>query len=302
MDPTLHRFVARRGPRTPQDSSANVRSQTSYIDKRLLPLHRRSHSMRLPAWYIVSYNVLRLNEENFQWIIYRCILRNVGILVLQSTCWDFSGEWCKGPFFIIHSGCSKHFGGVMILIHESIASKQQVETINELIPGRLLAARIRSKIYDVTIIGGYAPQSEAKSTMFSRSMFWSNLDGYLRRLPFRTLRLVLLDANAHVAHSPPVIGPHNPNITNSNGHSITNIAHCHDLALTNTLRGGRTSSWTWQSTDGVTRYRIDFILWMRRYLKSVAAIIGVDLSLLFSLFSSVDHRPVPLLLRVPTVA
>ena len=105
------------------------------------------------------------------------------------------------PYYVIHSGCSKHFGGIMILIHESIATQSQVESINALIPGRLLTARTRSKIYGGTIVGGYAPQSEAKSTSFSRSICWSTMDSYLRRLPFRTLKLVLLDANAHVAHS-----------------------------------------------------------------------------------------------------
>ena len=154
----------------------------------------------------------------------------------------------------------------------------------------------------MSVIGAYAPQSEDPSCAYARSHFWTSLHNLLRRLPFRSLRLLLIDANAHVEHSPPVVGPCGSDVCNSNGHSRLHLCHSHDIMLTNTWRPGLSSEWTWQSTDKKTRKKIDFIGWSRVYKKCIACNVGVDLSLRFSLLSFMDHRPVSLLVRVPTVS
>ena len=98
--------------------------------------------------------------------------REVGVIILQQTHWDFNGEWSTSEWHFCHSTTGrKGSGGIMIGVRSALATAQNIRW-HEASPGRLLQVRCFMGEQQLDIIGLYQfahCSLQGKSTRFTKA-------------------------------------------------------------------------------------------------------------------------------------
>ena len=125
----------------------------------------------------------------------------------------------------------------------------------------------------VTIIQVYAPTTDAAD--IEADEFYDQLQQEVSRAPRKDSLIVMGDFNAKAGiqseEDREVMGIYGIGERNERGDRLLDFCHMNSLFITNTKfkNAKPTRCWTWESPDGKTRNRIDFILVNKSMLSSV---------------------------------
>ena len=138
----------------------------------------------------------------------------------------------------------------------------------------MMKARFRTANGRVTIVQVYAPT--ANSTEQEIEEFYSTLQQTMREIPSQDLIVVMGDLNAKIGADwrtwKGAIGKFGYEEENERGERLLNFCLNNDLRVMNTVFYQKKNSrkWTWESPDGKTKNRIDYILVNNRWKSAVS--------------------------------
>ena len=176
-----------------------------------------------PSLTYVSWNCGGLNAARFTELL--AWLHDPGahgsnpprIVCVQETKWAASSEFSSGSWHCIHSGIGDSNGGVLIMVHSSLARADQLRHC-EVIAGRVLHVRLDTTpptdllgVYQVawnpqhsTLHGSTADRVQA--LLARRLHVWTAIQTWISGVPRRNGLLMLGDFNCTLAPNPPNIG------------------------------------------------------------------------------------------------
>jgi Reverse transcriptase (RNA-dependent DNA polymerase) len=180
-------------------------------------------------------------------------------------------------------------------------------TLDIVLPGRIMALRLTSRKYDITLIAAYAPGEQwGKAT---QEHYWTTFSRYVRTLPKRTWTIIGTDANGSIGRSPSPTTPHlglaGATKWTSNGYHLQSFLVQTGMFASNTLRTCTNSGWTWESPsttdDKPIRTRIDYLLLPVALQAHIVTNQGADPSSpLLPSREQIDHIPVLLQVSIPS--
>lgn len=194
----------------------------------------------------------------------------IDILGVSEARWLGSGTFNSptGRSVFIYSGNeagSNHERGVGLLLtptaHRSMMSWAPISE-------RIMTARFRSKIRNITIIQCYAPTEKAEAS--DKDDFYSQLTNAYNSAPRGDIIFVMGDLNAKVGQDNTllthVIGKHGLGDRNDNGERFLDFCNMNHLVIGGTIFRHKTChKVSWVSPDGVTQNQIDHIAMSRRF-------------------------------------
>ena len=126
---------------------------------------------------------------------------------------------------------------------------------------RMISVHFQDKPFSITVIQVYAPTSNAEEAEVER--FYEDLQDLLELTPKKEVLFIIGDWNAKVGNqeTPGVTGKFGLGIRNEAGQRL--IAFCQEnaLVIANTLfQQHKRRLYTWTSSDGQHRNKIDYIL------------------------------------------
>ena len=115
---------------------------------------------------------------------------------------------------------------------------QKIWSFPQSLGGRLAAVRLKSRLFDLTVVGGYAPPNIEGQSKAAHA-YYAHLYKFFGELPARTLPLLLTDANGHLGYDElglvsPSIGKYNLSQENSNGSLLRRFLEHHQMLAANT--------------------------------------------------------------------
>ena len=169
---------------------------------RFLPRQKRRQGRRLKFF---SWNSWSLTTE--LWTELQVFLQEnqFDVALIQSTCWNFSGNWTSSGFHVMHSGDpqNKHCG-VMTMVAQRLCDVKDL-SVAELHPGRLLHVRLRRAHHSVDFLNVYQHPWRSicskEQNLTQRGEIWEALDHSLQKVPFRNQLLLVGDFNATLRES-----------------------------------------------------------------------------------------------------
>ena len=162
----------------------------------------------------MSWNVGGLSEVLFEELKKWLNLeeqREVCVLILQETHWDFSSDWSGSGWYFCHSSTGKRgSGGILIGVRSTVADAQSIRW-QEPEPGRILHVCCFLGVQQMDIIGVYQHAYLMKAGMTDRilaqrSALLRKLDSLLSSLPVRSHILKGGDYNAALISESRVCG------------------------------------------------------------------------------------------------
>ena len=194
------------------------------------------------------------------------------VMGIAETRWTGTGEMNKGEYKIIYAGREdgKHQEGVA-LIMEKRATRALLGYTT--IGSRLIKARFRTATGKTTIIQVYAPTAASPEEEIDE--FYENLQGMIQNVPNRELLIIMGDFNAKVGKDwetwKGAMGKFGYGEENERGEKLLNFCTNNNLRIMNTAFYQKKDSrkWTWESPDGRTKNRIDYIIVNNRWKSSV---------------------------------
>lgn len=232
---------------------------------------------------------------------------NITILGLSETRWTDFGEkkLASGQIFLysgLRGNKPPHEKGVGFLL-SPLASKGLMEwhPVSE----RIISARFKSRIRNVTIIQCYAP---TEMTQYAeKEAFYDQLTLAINSVPKKDICIMMGDLNAQIGPDNKqiehIMGKHALGSMTENGELFTEFCGIHDLVIGGSLfPHKRSHKVTWVSPDLVTENQIDHICIARQFRRSLqdvrnkrSADIGSDHHLLlgeirFCLRRAFPHR------------
>ena len=200
---------------------AQLQGETMYRGRRLvakspmLPVIEEPAVGKLkPRIRFLSWNVSGLSDilftELLQWL-QKPDNREINILILQETHWNFSGDWTAEEWHFCHSTSGrKGSGGVMIGVRRALADSQQIRW-HEAVPGRLLQVRCFLGLQQVDILGFYQhallqQAGKCDVVLEQRRLLMNKLDQLLASLPARSHIVLGGDFNTTLVRESKVSG------------------------------------------------------------------------------------------------
>ena len=118
---------------------------------------------------------------------------NIGILAIQEMRWKGEGIIKSGDFTICYSGGSKSMYGTGFLINNCF--KELLLDFNAF-NDRISVLRIKGKIFNTTLINGYAPTEDQEAE--KKDTFYDDLEGGYSKAPKNDVKIILGDFNAKI--------------------------------------------------------------------------------------------------------
>ena len=193
------------------------------------------------------------------------------IVGLAETHWTGAEETTHQDYKILSSGkLDEHRSGVALLLTKSAQrSLLSYRPVND----RIISARLQTMTGAVTIIQVYAPTTDATDDTIEE--FYDQLQQEVNMTPRNDPIIVMVDLNAKVGSQSEdereVIGRYGLGERNERGERLLDFCWINRLFITNTkFKNVKPSRcWTWESPDGQTHNKIDFILVSKSILSSV---------------------------------
>lgn len=195
----------------------------------------------------------------------------VHILGLSETRWTGFGEkkLATGQCFLYSGNSTLHEKGVGFLLSPAAyKGLMEWQPINE----RIITARFKSQLRNVTIIQCYAPTEVTQYA--AKEAFYEQLTDTLNRVHKKDVVLLLGDMNAQIGSDngeiEHIMGKHALGSMTENGELFTEFCDIQDLVIGGSLfPHKRSHKVTWFSPDHVTENQIDHICISRRYRRSL---------------------------------
>ncbi|XP_072047001.1 craniofacial development protein 2-like [Amphiura filiformis] len=222
---------------------------------------------------IGTWNVRTLHQEgNLEHLLHELDHLQWEILGISETHWCDSREFTKDGYQILSSGNeSIHRKGVAIILNKTaLRSLMGYNPILE----RLISARLRTQIGAATIIQAYAPTSS--STEEEADQFYDQLQQTIDNTPSQDILITMGDFNSKVGTDweswNGILGKFGYGESNERGERLLNFCAQNELCISNTCFKQKKESreWTWESPDGKTKNKIDFILIKQRWKSSIS--------------------------------
>eukprot|EP00057_Strongylocentrotus_purpuratus_P005406 XP_003730910.1 PREDICTED: craniofacial development protein 2-like [Strongylocentrotus purpuratus] len=222
---------------------------------------------------IGTWNVRTLNQdgkldillnqlEKFKWEV---------IGVSETSHWKESGDFTEGGYKVLcASEEDVHRRGVALILNKQ--AQKALLGYNTISP-RLISARFQTQTGALTIIQVYAPNMADREEMIDT--FYDQLQQTIDDTPNKDILIVQGDLNAKVGRDwdtwKNVIGHHGYGEMNNRGEKLLNFCMANNLAIANTMFKQKKASreWTWESPDGRTKNKIDFVMVNNKWKSSV---------------------------------
>ena len=133
---------------------------------------------------------------------------------------------------------------------------------------RMISVRFQGKPFNITVIQGYAPTSNAEEA----ERFYEDLQDLLELTPKKDVLFIIGDWNAKVGsqETPGVTGKFGLGIRNEAGQRLIEFCQENALAIAHILfQQHKRILNTWTSPDGQHRNQIDYILCSQRWRSSI---------------------------------
>lgn len=201
---------------------------------------------------------------------------NIQIMCISETKWRGLGEHTSstGKTCMLYSGEDEHqtgprIGGVGIML--TTGAKHSLISWAP-ISKRLISARFRSRVRNITIIHCYAPTEDAEEE--AKLNFYTQLSNAYDSAPKADIKIVIGDLNAKVGTEnvglERVMGRHGMGTRNNNGEMLVDFCNERQLTIGGTLFPHKTChKVTWVSPNGQVQNQIDHCIIQQRWRKSL---------------------------------
>ena len=195
-----------------------------YVSNASRARHHRSPQTRPSAdmLRVVTWNCGGLHQvryaELITWLEAQDPHDPVHIMCVQETHWPYHAEYSSGPRQFVHSSCGTSSGGVMFIIHNTVANRGDIRYA-ETMPGRLLHLRIESNP-PIDLLGVYqhswnlhhkglqgTNDEKLEQLLRNRASVWEALRGWTSSVPARNKLIILGDLNCTLNPASPSVGP-----------------------------------------------------------------------------------------------
>ena len=232
-----------------------------------------AHQLRIATWNAGGLGASRY-AELLGWLRSESeVGRPIHVMCVQETKWSYDAEYSTPEWHAVHTSLSKSSGGVLILVHKSVAQPSQIR-FTALDPGRALHVRVAlSRPLDLLGVYQHAWVSQAKlqnvaadsatQKLFqARHRIWDAVRFWARAVPQRNVLVMLGDFNCSLRTCLPHIGsglaPHK-HLQHPDQHEFQSLVqHCDLVALNTVGHAGRPSGTYLHFNSHVVQ--IDFIL------------------------------------------
>ena len=126
----------------------------------------------------------------------------------------------------------------------------------------MISVRFQGKLFNITVIQGYAPTSNAEEVETER--FYEDLQDFLELTPKTDVLFIIGDWNAKVPSQeiPGVKGKFGLGVQNEAGQGLIEFCQENALVIANTLfQQHKRRLYTWTSPDGQHQNQIDYQLY-----------------------------------------
>ena len=187
------------------------------------------------------------------------------LICIQETQWSNDSEYEFGQWSVIHSGSGSRSGGLLCIIHRSLAAPTQIKSQAPL-PGRLLHIRLTTEpAIDLLLVYQHSwldSQASRDKLLGQRADVWAKISGWIAAIPRRSLCCVMGDLNTEVRHDGRCIGrgtmfQREPR--QKDWHMWSDMVKTHDLCLLNTWGKQGPQARTYIPASGRGGSQIDFI-------------------------------------------
>ena len=178
------------------------------------------------------------------------------------------GEFNSDDHYIYYGGQeSLRRNGLAIMVNKRI--RNAVLGCN-LKHDRMMSVRFQGKPFNITVIQGYAPNSNTEEAEVER--FYEDLQDLLELTPKKDVLFIIEDWNAKVGSQeiPGVTRKFGLGIRNEAGQRLIEFCQQNTLVIANTLfQQHKRRLYTWASPDGQHQNQIDYILCSQRWRSSI---------------------------------
>lgn len=196
------------------------------------------------------------------------------ILGLSEVRWPNFGEHrIPSGQILLYSGlrgehAPRHRGVGFLLSAQAYAALMKWEPINE----RIIVARFRTRVRNLTIVQCYAPTDAAE--LQDKENFYSQLNAVVDKIPKGDIKIYMGDFNAKIGSDnssyEPVMGRHGLGEMSENGELLAEFCGNNDMVIGGSLFPHRpVHKVTWVSRDGFTENQIDHICISRKWKRSL---------------------------------
>ena len=158
---------------------------------------------------------------------------NVDILGISELKWTGMGEFNSDDHYIYYCGQeSLRRNGVAIMVNKRV--RNAVLGCN-LKNDRMISVHLQGKSFNITVIQGYAPTTNAEESKVER--FYEDLQDLIELTTKKDILFIIEDWNAKAGNQeiPSVTGKFSPGIQNEAGQRLTEFCQGNTLVIANTL-------------------------------------------------------------------
>ena len=219
----------------------------------------RSTSCPKNAFRYLSWNAGGLTMEKYQELKHWLNTNEAAsfhLICIQETQWSSDSEYEFGNWSVIHSGSGSRSGGLLCIIHRSLAAPAQIKS-QAPIPGRLLHIRLTTEpAIDLLIVYQHSwldNQASRDKLLSQRADIWAKISGWIAAVPRRNLCCIMGDFNTEVRHDGRCIGRGTMSQREPrqrDWHMWSDMTKTHDLCLLNTWGKQGTHAHMYRPMDG----------------------------------------------------
>ena len=164
--------------------------------KRAQPRLEHPRQAPLNRLNVLHTNVGGLATSRWEELQYWAQIKDIDVLVLTESRWQFSSDWENQKWFCIHSGTEQDkSNGILIMIRKTVCDASKIG-VSEYIPGRLIHLRFhyRSRAFDLLACYQYV-DNRSLTNKSNRQYFWAQLHQCMCTVPNRNSVLIAGDFN-----------------------------------------------------------------------------------------------------------
>lgn len=269
MVPRHHRSRLSLGLIT-QSRKKNFITETSTNENETTTPHTKTTYGFKQRIMIGTWNVRTLSEPSrLNQVRNEMTTYNIDILGLSEIRWLQNGitHMTSGHQFLYAGNPNLRINGVGLLLSPT-AKKALIQ--HKAISERLISARFRSKLRNITVLQCYAPTEPDDDE--TKNNFYELLETTMCSIPGGDIKILIGDFNAKVGNNnsnlKSVMGTHGlGTVRNDNGDRLVDLCARHHLFIGGTkFIHKNIHKYTWESPDGRTRNQIDHIMVSKLFL------------------------------------
>ena len=228
----------------------------------------RSTSCPKKAFRYLCWNAGGLTMEKYQELKHWLNTKEAAsfhLICIQETQWSNDSEFELGHWSVIHSGSGSRSGGLLCIIHRSLATPAQIKSQAPL-SGRLLHIRLTTEpAIDLLILYQHSwqdNQAGRDKLLSQRADIWAKISGWIAAVPRRNLCCIMGDFNTEVRQDGQCIGRGTMSQREPrqrDWHMWSDMIKAQDLCLLNTWGKQGLQARTYVPANGRGGSQIDFI-------------------------------------------